>query len=68
MPRPYSDLQGLDLRHDYYDLVKDCCFHLSEHKLLETAPMPPKGDEVELVELLTVLDRAEAEMATSEAC
>jgi len=33
MPRPYSDLQGLDLRDDYYDLVKDCYSYVQVAKM-----------------------------------
>ena len=59
MPRPYSDLQGLDLRTDYYDLVKDCYYHLN-NKGLFASPMPFKGDEPQVMALLKALEHIKA--------
>lgn len=54
MPRPYSDLQGLELRTDYYDLVKDCYLYLNN--LGELAPpVPFQGNEPAAKELLDAL-------------
>jgi len=58
MPRPYSDLQALNLRSDYYDLVKDCYFYLNNLGGL-APPMPYSGNEPHVKELLAVLDREE---------
>jgi hypothetical protein len=59
MPRPYSDLQGLELRTDYYDLVKDCYSYL--HNLGKLAPPIPfqENDPAakELLEALTNFEK-----------
>lgn len=62
MPRPYSDLQGLNLRSDYYDLVKDCHFYLNPGTLL---PMPLSSDAPSVKTLLEKLDRGELLLARS---
>jgi hypothetical protein len=59
MPRPYSDLQGLDLRTDYYDLVRDCYFHLYSPGPPYLAPMPFLGTEPHVTRLLRELEEAE---------
>jgi hypothetical protein len=58
MPRPYSDLQGLNLRADYYDLVKDCYFYLSNLGQL-APPVPLMGDDRRVQALLETVDRVE---------
>jgi TIR domain len=64
MPRPYSDLQGLNLRSDYYDLVKDCYFYLKN--LGRLAPLPLMGDEPHVKALLAALDQSEALLTQRE--
>lgn len=60
MPRPYSDLQGLNLRSDYYDLVKDCHRYLNPNNL---APPPLSSDDPSVKALLEELDRVEPLLA-----
>jgi hypothetical protein len=53
MPRPYSDLQGLDLLSDYYDLLKDCYSYVQMDKMTPP-PLPAKSPAV--VRLINEVD------------
>ncbi len=58
MPRPYSELQGLDLRTDYTDLLKDC-YHYLDNLGSFASPVLPAPNDPRVLQLKTALDDAE---------
>ena len=57
MPRPYSDLQGLNLRTDYYHLVRNCLEYVKDDGRPSWDPVPFPSDDKRVKPLLDELDR-----------
>jgi hypothetical protein len=68
LPKPYSNIQALDLRTDYYYLLGSLCHHLATPEIVFQAPDPFLGEEdFDLKCLIRQLDWWEDDNAPPEA-